>query len=203
MSLFDYGSRVFDMRRVLVLVASIIGVSACSNTSDDREANADRSELFTELASETDFGAPSDVSALDSTLTYNGVAAANFVGVSGEFSGTADATLTADFASNSIEGRLTNWTDTSPSTHSLSGEMVLSNGVISDDGSFSTQFAGNISRSEVNGGPGSDPFVDTYIGAGEGQIYDSVDGDAAATAAGSFSGVGGSSSVEGEFIAAQ
>lgn len=175
-----------------VALGLIVATSGCSTASENREDNFERSELFTDISSQTDFGAPSDVSGLAGSVTYTGVAFADF----GGFSGTADATVTADFDTNDINGSMTSWRDNDSDNFELRGQVLLSSGIISDDGSFTSAMAGNIERSKLGSAEVDDLIV--FDGIAQGQIYDSVDGVAASSLSGTFSDGG---VVTGEFIA--
>jgi hypothetical protein len=191
-----------------VALGLILLTSGCSTSSENREDNFDRSELFTDIISQTDLDALSDVSGLEGSATYTGVAAANF----GAFSGTSDATITADFDTNAISGSMTSWTDTDPD-YELRGQVLLSNGTISDDGSFASVMAGNIERRNLGSGGVIvddvfvlDDAVDLIVfgGAAEGQIYDSIDGAAASNLIGEFNGlIVGGGDVIGGFVATE
>lgn len=185
-----------SMGHFAATIAALGAALLTSGCASPREVNFDRSELFTEIAAGIDGSAPSDVSGMQGRATYNGVAEANF----GEFGGTANATLTADFETQTIAGSLTSWKDLDPLNYELRGQVQLSNGAIADDGSFTSQMAGNIERIERTVGPTSpDPVLKVFAGTAEGQIYDSVQGAAASHLAGSFVGTG----VSGGFVARQ
>jgi hypothetical protein len=177
---------------------STVFLSGCG--SDAQEANFDRSDLFTEIASEINTNAPSDVSGLQGQATYEGVAIADF----GGFGGTADANLAADFKTKTISGSLTSWEDLDPLNYELRGRVELTNGAIEDDGSFSTAVAGNIERTVLRGttNPENVPLLKVFGGTAEGQIFDSNQGAPASHLIGAFSATdsdGGN--VNGEFVA--
>ena len=173
-------------------IAALGAAVLTSGCASPREINFDRSQLFTEIAAGIDRNAPSNVSGMQGRATYNGVAQADF----GGFSGTSDATLTADFETQTIAGSLTSWKDLDPRNYELRGQVLLSNGAIDDDGSFTSQMAGNIERVER---ANPNPVLRIFAGTAEGQIYDSVQGAAASHMAGSFVGTG----VSGGFVARQ
>lgn len=191
----------FHSKSHRVAVMAALGVvawtSGCGGIA--QEKNFDRSNTFTELSAQIDNNAPTDVSRLQGQATYNGVAMADFV----EFSGTADARLTADFSQKTINGSLTSWKDLDPSNYQLRGQIQLSNGTISNDGSFAAKMAGNIERDIL--GPHDvtrPPILMVFDGTAAGQIYDSVGGATASHLNGSFTATGGSM-VNGSFIAGQ
>jgi hypothetical protein len=187
-----------------VALGLILLTSGCGTPSENREDNFERSELFADLISQTDLGAPAEVSGLDGLATYTGVAAADF----GAFKGTSDATINADFDTNAISGSMTSWTDTDLD-YELRGQVLLSNGTISDDGSFASIMAGNIERRNLDGGDdfiGLSTAVDliAFVGVAEGQIYDSIDGAAASNLIGEFNGsIVGGGDVIGGFVATE
>jgi hypothetical protein len=181
-----------------VALGLIIFTSACSTASENRDDNFERSELFTDISSQTDFGAPSDVSGISGSVTYNGVAFADF----GEFRGTADATVNADFDTNDISGSMTSWTDTDSDNYELRGQVRLSNGTIFDDGSFTSAMAGNIERYQRGSGSVTVDDLIVFDGAAGGQFFNSLDGSVAGSLTGAFTGVTESDGVvTGEFIA--
>ncbi len=197
-------------RRLAVMAALgvVVWTSGCGGA---REDNFDRSQLFTEIASQTDFSAPSDVSGRQGQASYNGTATADF----GGFSGTADATLNADFDTKTISGSMTSWEDLDSLNYVLRGQVQLSNGSISNDGSFTSTMTGNIERNQLDRNPfeenslrEKDPIVSPVLkvfgGSAGGQIYDSVGGAKASHVNGVFTGTdqnGGT--VNGGFIAKQ
>lgn len=185
-----------ESRRLTILAAfnAVILVSGCETA---QEANFERSNRFTELSSQIDTNAASDTSDLQGQATYNGVAAADF----GEFSGTSDANLKADFNTKTISGSMTSWKDLDPENYELRGQVLLSNGVISDDGSFSSQMAGNIERDSTAAfKQGISPVLKVFNGDATGQIYNSVDGAVASHVNGSFEASSGDT-ISGSFIA--
>lgn len=184
---------------ICALVATVF-ISGCG--SDAQETNFDRSDDFTEIASRIDTSAPSDVSGLQGQATYRGVATADF----GGFGGTADANLTANFKDRTISGNMSDWEDLDPANHKLRGEILLSNGTIADNGSFSTAMVGNIERTvrigETN--PANVPVLKVFAGAADGQIYDSVTGETASHVIGAFAGdASDGGTVSGQFVAGQ
>ena len=203
-------------RRVAAMVVLCIatGTSGCGTARDE---NFDRSALFTQLAGDIDATAPSDVSGIQGEATYSGAALANF----GGFSGTADATLTANFEDRTISGSMTSWEDLDPLNYVLRGGIELTNGSIADDGSFTSQMAGNIERdrrgSQLGGSisvredplavppvlPVVSPVVKVFAGVAEGQFFDSVGGDVASRVVGRFEETLTGNVVSGEFIAGQ
>jgi hypothetical protein len=174
--------------------AAVLLLSACADGSGD---NSDRANLFTDIASGTNFTAPSDLAGLQGSATYSGAAVADF----GDFGGTADATIRADFSNRTLSGRMTNWQDRNPAAFELDGTVVLSNGSIANDGTFAAQLAGNIERSER--GPNVLPqTLVVFGGVATGEFYDSLNGRKARVVQGSFEGAtvdGGE--VSGTFIA--
>lgn len=195
----DFFSKRNNGIAVGALIATVF-VAGCG--SDAQEANFDRSDLFTEIAGGIDTNAPSDVAGLQGQATYRGVAIADF----GEFGGTADANLTADFSSKTISGSMTAWEDLDPLNYELRGQVQLSSGVIDDDGSFTTAMAGNIERTVLRGTTNVNnvPVLKVFSGTADGQIFDSVDGAEASHLGGSFIGSDtGGGGVSGDFVARQ
>ncbi|MDE0589698.1 hypothetical protein OU789_07160 [Halocynthiibacter sp. C4] len=192
-------SRIHTKGRRYTVIAAFGAVAFISGCSSPGEESFDRSSEFRDIAAETDLTAPSDISNLQGKATYTGVAVADF----GGFSGTADAKLVADFDTQEIEGSLTSWKDLDPINHTLRGQIDLSNGQIADDGSFTSQMAGNIERNAA--GSTDTPDLRAFHGSASGQIYDSVNGATASHLNGSFEGVGvnGNFGVDGEFVARQ
>lgn len=179
---------------VVAALGVVVWTSGCETA---QQKNYDRSNLYTELAAQIDNNAPTDVSGLQGQATYNGAAMADF----GGFSGTADARLTADFSEKTINGSLTSWKDLDPENYRLRGQILLSNGAISNDGSFTAEMAGNIERDTL--GPQdftNPPILKVFEGAAAGQIYDSVGGATASHLKGLFTTTSGNI-VNGSFIA--
>jgi hypothetical protein len=183
---------------VVVALGFVAWTSGCETA---REENFDRSNLFTDIAAQTNLNAPSDVSGFQGQATYTGATIADF----GGFGGTADMTLTADFDAQTIAGSMTSWEDLSPLTHVLRGQVQISNGAIANDGSFTSDMAGNIERNIFGlNDPSTQPIVMVFSGSANGQIYDSTAGASASHLNGSFSGTDtGGGAVGGSFVAKQ
>jgi hypothetical protein len=183
----------------LVVVAALGFAAWTSGCGTAREENFDRSNLFTQIAAQTNLNATSDVNNLQGKATYTGAAIANF----GSFGGTADMTLTADFDAQAITGSMTSWEDLSPLTHILRGQVQLSNGAIANDGSFTSNMAGNIERNPLGlDDPSNQPILKVFNGSANGQIYDSVAGATASHLNGSFGGIDtGGGAIDGSFVA--
>ena len=181
-------------RGIIATCVSALLLSACSDGSGE---NSDRANSFTDIASGADFSAPSDLAGLQGSATFNGAAVADF----GEFGGTAEATINANFSDRTISGQLTNWEDRDPADFELDGSVVISNGSISNDGTFSAQVAGDIER--TNRGPDIDPQnIVVFSGTAAGAFYDNVSGQRARVVEGVFDGTstdGGD--VSGSFVA--
>ncbi|WP_289069409.1 hypothetical protein [uncultured Aliiroseovarius sp.] len=188
-------SQIHSIGRRFAVIAALGAVALTSGCGSTRDDNFDRSSEFRDLAAQIDLTAPSDVSSLQGKATYNGVATADF----GGFGGTADAKLAADFDTQEIEGKMTSWKDLDPHNYELRGQIDLTNGKIANDGSFTSQMAGNIERDVAGSNQSDTPVLLIFEGDADGQIYDSVDGASASHLKGSFSGGG----VSGAFVAGQ
>ena len=172
---------LFAVLGVLVVTS---GCSEIADGADGRDTNLARGGLLADITSDLDISAPSRMTGLQQgTATYVGVAEANF----GDFEATADATLTADFSSQTIGGSLTAWEDTDPLNYSLVGEVTLSPGPIAPDGRFATAVAGFIERNPMGAEDPLNPLeFRSLVGVASGQFYDSVDGAEASHVIGQF-----------------
>lgn len=175
------------------MLLAVLTLAACGSGGDSFARSETYTSIYSEIGDAT-IAVPGSGSA-----TYDGVAQADF----GAFGGTADATLTANFDTATMSGSFTDWSDLSPETHSLQGELILVNGDILADGSFSGEVYGNIERNPLGPNGTTPNFVDVYAGIGTGQLYDNADGDVAQIVDGGFSAIGTSSSVSGSFVARQ
>jgi hypothetical protein len=170
--------------------------TACSSGTDE---NSDRAGLFTDIAESANFSAPSDLAGLQGSATYKGVAVADF----GGFGGTADATINADFSSQTLSGEMTGWEDRDARNFELDGRVSLTNGSIASDGTLNAQVAGNIERTRRGPEVSEEaPSLVVFTGEASGAFYDNNSGQAARVVQGDFVGTtvdGGG--VSGSFIA--
>lgn len=198
--------------RHLKTTGALLGIAlllaGCDSAATDAiDLNFARSDLFTRLNSEIDLSAPTNINPLSGDATYTGVATTEFRDGFGlvEFEATSDASLTADFDSNTISGSLTSFQDLDPVNNVLRGQVLITQGTIASNGAFVADMDGNIERQiRTVGTPPVSPTVKVFSGTASGQIYDSTAGDVGSHMTGSILGNstdGGS--VSGAFVAAQ
>lgn len=187
--------------RVLQIASVLALAVGCSSTQED---NADRADDFTDLVSSANLTAPSDLSGMQGEAVFNGAAVASF----GDFGGTGDARITVNFSDRSLSGNLRNWSDLDPTNYEIDGEVVISNGVIQDGGTFAAQVAGNLERTARGPEPQSpdgSPLIKVFAGTAEGAFYDSTSGSTASHVLGEFESVvvegTDQSPVSGSFVA--
>lgn len=183
--------------RLPFLLCAALATGACTS---GRQENLDRADLFTDIGTQTNRSAPSNVAGQTGQAVYTGAAFADF----GAFTGTADASFTADFDTNVLSGQMTDWVDGDALNFTQNGRVTVS-GTIADDGSFAGQMSGNIQRVGIGPISRSNP-PDNYIfqGSSSGQFYDGINGAPAHTLQGGFqTAAGGSFSVDGDFIASR
>lgn len=201
----------FSKMTILGMGVAAIGLSGCEHAGV--QDNFDRSEDFTAMTSSIDWSAPSDLTGIGGTATYNGAALATFRDVSDliehpKFTGTADVAMAVDFDNQTIAGTMSDWIDGDPRNYNLRGEVVLFDGTVDPNGTFSTLMSGNLERTAVGADSTETPLLVVIGGGTAGALYDSLDGDRASHLAGEMAGItessdGTSGTMTGGFVAMQ
>lgn len=200
----------------LGMAAGCLALMACENSGQER--NFERLEEYAGILATARTAEPADLTGVTGTATYRGVGFGEFPaadavadgdgGGGARYSATSDVTLTADFTGGTLSGEMTDWTPEDPLNYTMRGKVLISEGDIAPDGTFTAKVSGAVEREatarliDSRGGP--DPSIPDYYQYGfntdaEGTFHDGLDGARASHVIGSFDGAG----VSGGFVAKQ
>jgi hypothetical protein len=182
-----------------------LGLAACDNSSEER--TVDRFQQYAEILAGARLAEPADLTGVTGTATFTGMGFGQFPAQAPSspdaelYNATSDVTLTADFTGGTLSGDMTNWIPENSRLYTMDGRsrLVISEGAIAPDGTFTARVSGNVTRTptalliESRGGTAEDApggFNFGFVAPVEGTFHDGLDGRSASHVVGTFDGEG-------------